>query len=106
MIRPRPAPIAGADRNLAPAPGRPHEQQVRDVGAGDEQHEADRADQHEQGRSSTSLTIASRSGSMLKLLFGPSAFGNFCLYSAAGALHPRLGLLEATPGLRRPIARK
>ena len=39
-----------ADRDLAPAAGRAHEQEVRDVGAGDEQHEADGADQHEQRR--------------------------------------------------------
>ena len=43
---------SGADReshgNLAAARARASEQQVRDVDAGDEQHEADRAEQHEQ----------------------------------------------------------
>ena len=40
----------GADGDLALAAGGAHEQQVGDVGAGDQQHEADRADQHEQRR--------------------------------------------------------
>jgi hypothetical protein len=46
---------AGADRrtnrDLAPAHGRAHEQQVRDVRAGDQQDEDDRAQQHPQRRS-------------------------------------------------------
>ena len=37
-----------ADRDFALPRGRPREHQVRDVGAGDQQHAADRAEQHEQ----------------------------------------------------------
>ena len=46
------APAAGAERaahgELAPAPRAARQQQARDVGAGDQQHEADRAEQHQQ----------------------------------------------------------
>ena len=37
----------GADPHLAAAPGRARQQQVRDVGARDEQHQRDRAEQHQ-----------------------------------------------------------
>ena len=39
-----------AHRDLLAAPERPREDEVGDVGAGDQQHEADRAEQHEQRR--------------------------------------------------------
>ena len=40
----------GADRDLALPAGGADQQQVGDVGAGDQQHEADRAEQHQQRR--------------------------------------------------------
>ena len=46
MIRQRPAPSA-ARMAVAPLSGRAHEQQVRDVRTCDQQHEADRAEQHQ-----------------------------------------------------------
>ena len=65
MMRPRDAADRGADRDLAPPPGRAHEQQVRDVGAGDQQHEADGADEHEQRVGRTLRTSTSRIGCTL-----------------------------------------
>ena len=40
-----------ADRDLLAPPERLREHEVRDVGAGDQEHEADRAEEHEQRRS-------------------------------------------------------
>ena len=50
MMRPRLGADRGSNRDLALARGRAHQQQVRDVRARDQQHEADRADQHQQRR--------------------------------------------------------
>ncbi len=44
----------GADRDFPSPAGRPHEQEVGDVGAGDEQHQADGAGEHHEGLSSVS----------------------------------------------------
>ena len=38
----------GADGDFPPPAGRPHQQQIGDVGAGDQQHQADGAGQHHQ----------------------------------------------------------
>ena len=46
--RAAPAPMRGADRHLAAPADRAGQQQVRDVGAGDQQHEADGADEDPQ----------------------------------------------------------
>ncbi len=44
---PRARPESGADGEFPTPPGRARQQQVRHVGAGDQQHEADRSEQHE-----------------------------------------------------------
>ncbi len=49
-MRARPAPSADADGELPLAPRCAHQQQVGDVGAGDQQHQAHRAQQHQQRR--------------------------------------------------------
>ena len=48
MMRPRPLPTRGPHRDLASTLGRPDQQQVRDVGARDQQHEPDGAKEGEQ----------------------------------------------------------
>ena len=49
-MRPRAGADGGADGDLPLAAGSAHEQQARHVGAGDQQHEADRPEQHQQQR--------------------------------------------------------
>ncbi len=51
ISRPRPAPSATRTASSVPSRRRTREQQVRDVRARDQQHEADGAEQHEQRRS-------------------------------------------------------
>ena len=50
-MRARPAPRAARTAISAAAPGRPGEEKVGGVGAGDEQQQADRAEHHQQRRS-------------------------------------------------------
>ena len=57
-------PEGGADRDLALAGERPRQEQVRDVRAGDEQHEAHRRRRARSSERRTSPTTCSCSGTM------------------------------------------
>ena len=87
----------GAHGNLAPPAGRAHEQQVGDVRAGDQQHEADGADEHQQRRADVGDerfahrhrredgVLAERVGELRRVI-------------RRGERQPRVGLLERHAG--------
>ena len=80
--------------DLAPPAGGADEQQVGDVGAGDEQHEADGADQHQQRRARRCVTSASRSGCDLEDGLLAERGRELLRVIGRRELQPRVGLLE------------
>ena len=91
--------------DLAPAAGRAHEKQIGDVGAGDEQHEPDGAEQHEQRLRTTGSTRVASSGRAVAPQCSSLISG--CGY-AASTRAPSCGTTPSparreTPGARRAI---
>ena len=95
-----------ADRDLAFSRGGPHEQQVRDVRAGDEQHEGDGANQHEQRRPDVA------DHPFLQQLHAEAALGaercpeTCCGTAPAAACICVFAIASVTPGFSRAAAVK
>ena len=94
-----------ADRDLALAARGAHEQQVRDVGAGDQQHKADRAQQDEQRRPDVAddLVLQQLDAEPVVAL---EDVGVFPFVFVRREREPRLRLRSVTPSFSRPFAWK
>ena len=93
----------GAHRHLAPARRAAREQQVRDVGARDQQHRGDRAEQHDQRRAGSRSTSTSWNGRHERRRARRCA-GSPRRSAPAIADSSACAAGSATPGRSRPIA--
>ena len=104
MMRPRDAAERRADGDLALAAGGAHQQQVGDVGAGDEQHEADGAGEHEQRLADVADQHLADRIDAERLHWARAPFVKFALKSAAEVCSRALACSSETPGFSRPAA--
>ena len=102
-MRARPGSHGHADRHLAAASDGAGQQQIGDVGAGNEQHETHRADQHQKRRPHVfdeSLADRLQAESLIRRQCG----GEFPTVIGGGDLQAGLGLLECDAGLEAPCS--
>ena len=89
------------DRDLLLPVGGPRQQQVRDVGAGDEQHEGDRAQEQHQGRAQVA---DDRVEERLQGHALPGvAVGKLLGQAGGDGLHVGARAVDVTPGFSRPM---
>ena len=100
------APSASANRRLVRSRRRANEQQVRDVGAGDQQHEADGAHQHQQRRSrAADRALANRHEPQARVGIGVGVGRVGARVGVRDRVHFALRLLDAHAG-REPRDRR